>query len=318
MSIVGTVREIWRYPVKSMAGESVDSSFVETGGLQGDRAWAVRDDDAGEIRSAKKLSGLMRCAAAYEGVLAGTPLPPPRIRMPDGSVHRADDPAAAACLSELLGRSLSLWPRTSDPDHYRLAASASTSDIRKQFGIGEDEPDPDLSELPLRLLLKLSVFATPPGTYFDAYPLHILTTASLTAMREAASEGDFDVRRFRPNILIETDPSIEGLAEFEWCGGLVRVGDVVVRCEARTVRCSMPALPQACGLARDTTVLRTVRDYADRHLGIYATVVTPGSIRIGDAVELHHPQFRPIRSTYDSLRKSMKRALLRGWAKIAE
>lgn len=319
MSIVGAVREIWRYPVKSMTGERLDSTHVDRMGLRGDRAWAVRDELAGEIRGAKKLPALLGCAASYEDGLTGSRAPAPLVTLPDGVRGRCDDARLAERLSDVLGRRVSLWPLMPPEDaaHYRLAKTPSTADVREQLGIEPHESDPDLSELPLRLLLQLRVFSTPPGTYFDAYPLHILTTASLAALRRAAPEGDFDVRRFRPNVLIETDPSIEGLAEFGWCGGRLRIGEVIVACEARTVRCAMPSLPQARGLERETTVLRTVRDCADRHLGIYANIVRPGSMRVGDEVELRVPRTRAARAAYDSVRTSVKRFALRGWAKIS-
>src|SRR5512135_2757790 len=65
MPIVGTVKEIWRYPVKSMAGERVATGTLTTRGVVGDRGWAIKDEKAGEIRGAKKLPALMRCHAAY-------------------------------------------------------------------------------------------------------------------------------------------------------------------------------------------------------------------------------------------------------------
>ena len=51
---VGPVREIWRYPVKSMAGERLDRGRVGARGLLGDRGWAIRDEATGEIHNAKR------------------------------------------------------------------------------------------------------------------------------------------------------------------------------------------------------------------------------------------------------------------------
>jgi hypothetical protein len=63
MTRLGTIAEIWRYPVKSMAGESLQTCHLGPGGVYGDRAWAVRDEDKGEIRGAKKIPRLLECAA---------------------------------------------------------------------------------------------------------------------------------------------------------------------------------------------------------------------------------------------------------------
>ncbi len=58
MQVIGTVKEIWRYPVKSMAGERLQRANVGALGIYGDRGWAIRDEKAGEIRNARKLPAL--------------------------------------------------------------------------------------------------------------------------------------------------------------------------------------------------------------------------------------------------------------------
>ncbi len=301
-----------------MVGERLSHARITTRGLPGDRGWAVRDREAGEIRGGKKLPALMQCSASYASEAGEGPPPPPLITLPSGRSYRSDDPCAASELSQLLGRQVELCSlgEGREREHFRLVHPAQQDEVRRQLGVGAGEPDPDLSELPLSMLLKLSVFATPPGTYFDAYPLHLLTTASLEALREVAPEGSFDVRRFRPNVLIETVPAARGLVEFGWCPGTLHLGEAIVSCEARTVRCSMPARPQA-GLPKDATVLRAVRDHADRHLGIYATVVRAGVVREGDAVTLHFSRWHPVQEAYSRFRKSVKRKVLAGWSAAA-
>lgn len=61
MSTLGKIREIWRYPFKSMQGECLERCEVGTLGLPGDRGWALRDEAAGEIRGAKKMPSLLLC-----------------------------------------------------------------------------------------------------------------------------------------------------------------------------------------------------------------------------------------------------------------
>lgn len=62
---IGRVQSIHRFPVKSMAGEQLECAQVELDGVIGDRAFAVRDELAGEIRGGRKLPALMMCSARY-------------------------------------------------------------------------------------------------------------------------------------------------------------------------------------------------------------------------------------------------------------
>ena len=123
--IVGRVKEVWRYPVKSMAGERLEGSGVGEWGLSGDRGWALRDEEAGEIRGAKKSPALILCAARYREQPAGAGAPPPHadITLPGGFVTATDAPDVNERLSELVGRRVTLWPvqAASDRAHYRRA-----------------------------------------------------------------------------------------------------------------------------------------------------------------------------------------------------
>ncbi len=283
MTRVGTVKELWRYPVKSMAGERLARCAVGPLGVLGDRGWALRDEMAGEIRGAKKLGALMLCAARYLAEPTADTIPPAEMRLPDGTTVRTDDPTAAARLTELLGRRVTVWPRRppTDREHYRRAAPDTPdmlAELREIFGRLEDEPLPDLSVFPPEIM----EFTSPLGTYFDAAPVHVLTTASLAAL---GGGERFDVRRFRPNVLIETEAGARGLVEAAWVGREVRCGGAVMRVEMGTVRCVMTTLPQP-GLPKDPSVLRAIVRDAGQNLGVYATVVAGGEVRTGDPVEL--------------------------------
>lgn len=307
--IVGKVREVWRYPVKSMAGERLEECAVGPSGLRGDRGWALRDDEAGEIRGAKNCPALMLCAALYREEPSGEGAPPHvDITLPDGSRTASDDPEVNARLSALVGRKVSLWPLrpASDRAHYRRAMPAAPlvgllsrsrsfrrlalgvmrlarldGSLREGFGREPGEPLPDLSVLPAHLF----EFTSPPGTYFDAFPVHVLTTSSLEAMARLNPASVWDVRRFRPNFLIETGLGVEGLAEAGWGGAALRLGPLRLRCEIPTMRCSMTMQAQA-GLPKDPRVLRTIVRDAGQNLGIYASVEAPGRVAAGDEVEL--------------------------------
>ena len=280
---IGIVRELWRYPVKSMGGESIASCELGTLGIPADRGWALRDEDAGEIRGAKKLPALMRCQARYRSEPIGDDVPHADIVLPDGAATATDDPDVERKLSALVGRRVTLHPRrpAEDRDHYRRGLPDDPdmeTELRQIFGRTPDEPLPDLSVLPTELF----EFTSPPGTYFDVTPIHLVTTASLAALAPAER---FDRRRFRPNVLVETDPATTGLVEAGWAGRTIGIGAAALRGEIPTMRCVMVTLPQP-GLEKDPGVLRAVVRDAGQNLGLYAAVSAAGKIAVGDAVVL--------------------------------
>ena len=286
MAIVGRVLEVWRYPVKSMRGESVPRTAVGPLGLAGDRGWALRDEDAGEIRGAKKMPVLMQCAARYDAEPTDGAIPPVTMTLPDGTTLRSGDADASERLSALTGRRLTLWPRqpAERAEHYRRGLPDDPdfeTELRQIFGRLPDEPLPDLSVIPQELF----EYTSPLGTYFDLAPMHLLTTASLATLAEKTPGARFDRRRFRPNLLIEPVGSASGLVEFDWCGRILRVGGASFAITIPSMRCSMTT--QAVGdLPKDPSVLRTIVRDANQNLGVYATVASAGEVAVGDPVDL--------------------------------
>jgi uncharacterized protein len=287
MTSIGTVREVWRYPVKSMGGERLDSAMLGPLGVPGDRGWALRDEAAGEVRGGKKLPALMMCTARYLAEPSPEPsndaVPPAEITFPDGTRLRTDARDVGERLSAYLGRSVTIWPLQSaeQRDHYRRGMPDDPDmerELRAVFGRTPDEPLPDLSGFSPELF----EFTSPLGTYFDAFPLHVLTTASLTAMGPAEQ---FDVRRFRPNVLIATSANQRGLVEAGWDGRALRIGGAVAQVQMPTVRCNMTMQAQP-GLPKDTSVLRAIVRDGGQCLGAYATITSAGPVAVGDPVEL--------------------------------
>ncbi|HXN14059.1 MAG TPA: MOSC N-terminal beta barrel domain-containing protein [Candidatus Acidoferrales bacterium] len=286
MQVIGTVKEIWRYPVKSMAGERLQRANVGALGIYGDRGWAIRDEKAGEIRNARKLPALLHCTAVYLREPSGCDVPPAQITMPDGTTFRSDCAEASEKLSEMLGRPVTIWPvqppserdllRRAKPDNPDMKA-----EMREVFGRLESEPLPDFSKLPPQILK----FTSPFGTFFDAFPFHLLTTASLSALAGHNPTADFDSRRFRPNLLVETERGLDGLVEAEWSGRTLRIGATRIKVEIPTVRCVIPTLDQP-GVKKDPSVLRTIVRDAAQNLGAYATIANAGTIALGDEVSL--------------------------------
>jgi uncharacterized protein YcbX len=310
----GSIREIWRYPVKSMGGERRDAIEIDERGPRGDRLWAILDEEKGAIASAKRLPALLLMTARYleePGPEVGPgAVPPVAIRLADGTEVSSGDADVNERLSAALGRrvSLSALRPASDRDHYKSPAT-SADEMRAAFGVEPDEPLPDFSSLPVSLLAELARYATPRGTYVDAYPVHVITTASLAAMRAVAPSADFDRRRFRPNLLVEPTGG-EGLVEVGWAGGTLRAGAAALRLEMPTVRCSMPSRAQK-DLPAAPLVMKTVAAEADRCLGIYATVARPGRVAVGDTFHIELADRSRLRAWTDRRATSVKRALLR-------
>ena len=292
MSVVGSIAEIWRYPVKSMGGERLARSAVAARGLHADRMWAVRDVELDTFTTARRWPVLLQCHARF------VEDPAPRsagqgdilevmVTFPDGSALSSSAPSIHARLSELIGRPARLesLPALSDKGRYRTP-QATKADIRRQFAIPDGEPLPDFSMFPVRKLAELARYATPVGALHDAYPIHLLTRASLGALAEFSPGSRFDVRRFRPNVLIDRDG--DELAEFGWCGGRLRAPSVTFDASIPTLRCSIPTRQQG-DLPADPDVLRTINSHADHCLGVYANVAKAGVLAEGDLLEFEPP-----------------------------
>jgi hypothetical protein len=291
-----------------MAGEKLTECSVQALGIPGDRGWALRDEISSEITNGKRIPLLMQCAARYREQPTNGAIPPVDITFPGGRTTSSDDPEVNSCLSEVLGKTVTLWPLqpASNKAHYRRAQAGSrlagrlsqfsafravlptlasfgsmNAALREVFSREADEPIPDISILPPEVL----EFTSPLGTYFDAFPIHVLTTASLARMAQHNPNAIWDMRRFRPNFLISTVDGMEGLIESTWGGKTLRLGDVELKCEIPTARCGMTTHAQA-NLPKDPSVLRTIVKDADQNLGIYASILKPGQISEGDRVEL--------------------------------
>jgi uncharacterized protein YcbX len=284
--IVGSLAGIWRYAVKSMGGEGLEVSELGPLGIPGDRGWALRDERAGEIRNARKLPELLLCRARYPEEPGVADAGVAEITLPEGTTLRSDDPRASEALSELVGRPVTLWPRrpAQEVEHY-LRGKPDRPDvvqeIREVMDRLPDEPLPDFSAYPR----ELARFACPPGTYFDSFPLHVLTTASLDRLRELHPSTDAAPRRFRPNLLIATEGRGAGPVEAGWCGRELRMGTARLRVELPTVRCAIPGRAQR-DLKKDAGLLRTIVRELDQNLGVYASILEPGRVSVGDPVQL--------------------------------
>ena len=281
---VGTIKEIWRYPVKGMAGERLEWCSLGAMGLKGDRIWALRDDARKEIQSCKFRPELLRCSARCRSGDFTGPGDQVDVVFPDGSVLGSDSVEIHSMLSSLTGyaSTLELLRPDTEVDFYRrhkLDDHTWVAELKATFDREAGEPLPDFSQLPQAAV----DFVSMPGTFFLVTPFHMLTTATLAHLKSINPQSDWDARRFRPNIVIETVPGAEGLFEQAWVGRQIAFGGATVDCSGTTPRCGAVTRAQRDFVA-DTTILRTIVKDADQNVGVYGVVAKSGDFRIGDVV----------------------------------
>jgi uncharacterized protein YcbX len=266
---IGKVVSLWRYPVKSMMGEEINSSDMTERGLIGDRVYAIVDQQTGKVASAKnprKWEKLFDFRAAFiEAPQSVENIPPIRITLPDGSQNFSNEGELDRTLSKVLSREVSV-----------MKASLET--------LSYEEYWPDIEGLAQRETVTDE--AMPSKTFFDVAVIHILTTSTINHFRELYPEGRFEVRRFRPNIVVEPTAEEKGFVENSWIDKEITIGKgVVLRVIAPCTRCVMITLPQG-DLPKDLGILHTVAKYNQVHAGVYASVLRGGTIRRGDMVEV--------------------------------
>lgn len=247
------VAAAWRYPVKSFQGVAVDGLDVGPGGVRGDRDRALIDLGTGTVMSAKRTSALLQASADDDGMT-----------LPDGARVAYPDPDRDARLSAWLGRDV------------ELREAAASSGLAYQMTFDPPDDDAEYFDIPV-----------PEGTFVDMAPVHLITTATLEHCRAARPDLDWDVRRFRPNLLVEANG--EPFVEQGWAGRELRIGSAVVRVDQATVRCAMPLRAQPGGLERQPELYAAMNELnaaMPNHLGVYASIVEPGRVAVGDDVSL--------------------------------
>ncbi len=236
---IGQVREITRYPVKSMAGTSVEAAELGWHGLAGDRRFAFRRvgvDSGMPWLTASRLPELVLYHPVEFDTSTGEPLPT-HVRTPAGS-------------------------------RVELRGAELTAEIAGRFGSDVE-------------LMKLN------HGIFDETAISVISPATIAGIgREAGL--DLDRRRFRANILIETERG-ETFVEDEWVGRTLVFGDgdagPAVSVTMRDLRCVMVNIDPETG-EQDGRVMKTIVRLSKNNAGVYATVIRTGTIRVGDRVTL--------------------------------
>lgn len=232
------VVSLWRYPVKSMQGEELQTASITDLGIVGDRQWAVVDTVTGLALTARRQPELLYASARLVGDNAV------EIELPDGSVTTDD-----AALSAWLGHPVALRRAGSGAGRYEIALNFEDEESSEWFQW--DGPD---------------------DTFHDSNrtKVSVLGTGSI---------GSWDRRRFRGNVLVETDAV--GV-ENDFVGRQVSVGSVILDVTKPIDRCVMTTRPQPGGIERDLDVLRTINAERQTWLGVGSLVVQPGTVAVGD------------------------------------
>ena len=264
---IGKVVSIWRYPVKSMIGEELNSSYVTERGLIGDRVYALIDQQTGKVASAKnpgKWGKLFDFHAAFiDSPQTAENIPPVRITLPDGSQIFSNHGEIDRTLSKVLSREVSVMNSSLEKPSY-------------------EEYWPDIEGLAQRETVTDE--AMPPQTFFDIAVIHLLTTSTIDRLRELYPQGRFEVRRFRPNIVVESASEEKDFIENSWVDMKLKIGEEIeLKIIGPCTRCVMTTLPQG-DLPKDLGILRTVAKYNQVHAGVYASVHRGGTIHRGDNI----------------------------------
>ena len=291
--VVGSVAELWRFPVKSMSGERLEQADLTERGLVGDRAYALIDADTGKVVSAKSVRlfpDLLGCRAAFvEPPRSVGELPPVRISLPDGTSVISDSSGIDRVLSACFQRDVTL--ARAAPDDFTI--DMYHPDI-------EDVDPAGHRDAVVEQKLGSAFFAeagldspVPVGSFFDLFPKTVLTTSTLEQLSQLRPESRFDQRRFRMNVIVGTKEA--GFIENDWIGHELTLGDAVrLNVVLPDPRCVMTTLAQD-ELPNDTDVLRTLVRHNRLQVGdagqypcagVYAVVGAPGTMRIGDPVAL--------------------------------
>ncbi|MEZ4366012.1 MAG: MOSC N-terminal beta barrel domain-containing protein [Kofleriaceae bacterium] len=250
------ITELWRYPVKAMAGERLEHAVVVGGQLEGDRAWGVFDRDAQTLLSAKRLPALLEARARWRGAPGAGVV---EIELPTGQVAVAGEPAADAALSAWLGRPVALRQPTPE--------QASTIEMDVLDDTGE--------------VARIGSFQTRPGSRFDSRsPLHLLNAATGRQLDAEHGPGAGDPRRYRPNVVIDGAAALDELA---WVEGRVALGGLTAWVRTRTERCVVITRAQP-GVPADRALLRHVAARHEVCVGVYLHPDGDGPIAVGDAV----------------------------------
>lgn len=236
---LGRISAIFRYPVKSMAGEMLEVASVGWHGIEGDRRLAFR-------RLNDKSNFPWLTASKLPELILYKPF-----GLNGGNVEQ-----------------LPTHVRTPDGREYELGSDELRKDISARFG-----SDVELMNL--------------KSGIFDEASISVITKSTVQCI-ERESGREIDLRRFRPNVVIESEGT-EPFAEDRWVGQTLMFGEgdnsAAVKIYMKDERCRMVNLDPDTA-ERDVQVMRTIVRLNKNYAGGYGTVVRAGELRVGQLVTL--------------------------------
>ena len=270
MSEAYEVNGLWRYPVKSMAGEAVEAVELDADGVAGDRRWGVRDLETDRLASAKKsrpFGGLLDWSARI------TDDETVEVASPSGQTWTAGDPDLDTALSRAFDRPLVLAPVEADREE--------TYDSE-----WPEIPGTALSEVEVELPVAMM---TERASFVDLAAVHLIVEGSIAHLSELVG-AEVSTRRFRPTALLRSVmEATPGFVDLAWVDRAATAGGVSLHIEGPAPRCVMTTLPQG-DLGAQREVLQALAEHARYDtgmgvfacLGTYAKVTSPGTVRLGD------------------------------------
>ena len=291
---VGSIDALWRFPVKSFQGEKLHQLYFGKQGVLGDRAYALIDKETGKVVSAKSVKlfpDLLTCSAAYlRSPQFGQEIPPVQITLADGTIVNSDSADANRILSDFFGRPVTLAraaPENFTIDQYH--PDMENLDPANHRNVSVEQ------KLGAALFKEMGVDSPlPPESFLDVFPVSLISTSTLQQLHQLQPESNFDVRRFRMNVVVRSfDP---GFVENKWVGKGLSIGkNVRLMLTMPDPRCVMITLAQN-GIPKDANVLKTLVEHNRLDImgggkfpcaGVYAVVAEQGSVSNGDNVELN-------------------------------
>ena len=249
------IEQLWRYPVKSLQGEKLESTEV-TDVIPGDRNWGIVDLKTNLLLSAKRVPKLLEGHARIIGEHCIITIGRNELSSQEVNIDQK--------LSEWLEKEVTLTQ----------PVAGQTKGIEIEWDDGSDEilDNPDVFE-----------FSTSPGWFFDSSSsLHLIGTATLELLEKRVGKGSGDVRRFRPNIVVKTEEPFE---ENGWVDQHLDIGTVRIHVRKRTDRCIVITRAFDQHQASRAT-LRYLSENHDREAGISMSPMSSGVISVGDLVEI--------------------------------
>jgi len=290
--MIGKIDSLWRFPVKSFQGEKIDRVVLGKHSILGDRAFALVDKETGKVVSAKSVKlfpDLLMSSASYvKPPVKGKELPPVQITLADGTVTSSDSEDVNRVLCDYFGRDVKL-ARTAPED---FTIDQYHPDVENVDPMGNRDVTKE-QKLGSALFKSMGVDSPiPEGSFMDVFPLSVITTSTLEAMQELRPETNFDVRRFRMNIVVKTPEP--GFVENSWVEKSIRIGaQVSMIITMPDPRCVMTTLAQD-GIPKDNHVLRTLAEHNRLDImgsgkypcaGVYGAIISSGEIRVDDELQ---------------------------------